>query len=157
MEARDFESLNIDTDEILNLEDQYYQEGFQEGQEHSTRQQYMEGKEFGYQTGFQRFLIIGYIEGLLNYWKRNIDAYGGHQNNTLNNHITQLETLISEIQTTNGDKEVEAYEKIMVKSRNKLRVIATITRESWKINNVDQLIKEMGGKLKVSENVDEMW
>lgn len=67
--------ISIDTDEVLNVEEEYYQKGFREGQEQSTRQQEMEGKEYGYQTGFQRFLIVGYIDGLVEHWSRNIQTY----------------------------------------------------------------------------------
>ena len=46
---------DFDIDEVLNLEEEQYNLGFKEGQEHSTKEQYLEGKQYGYQTGFQRF------------------------------------------------------------------------------------------------------
>ena len=49
------------------------------------------------------------------------------------------------------------YEKNVAKARNKLRVIATIRKDQARISKLDQLVDEIGGKLQVSENVDEMW
>ncbi|ABN65012.2 predicted protein [Scheffersomyces stipitis CBS 6054] len=147
--------ISIDTDEVLNVEEEYYQKGFREGQEQSTRQQEMEGKEYGYQTGFQRFLIVGYIDGLVEHWSRNIQTYEASA--SVANHLKQLEALIKDIPITNGDEEVAHYEKSVAKARNKLRVIATLVKETSKIAKLDELIKEVGGQLQVSENVDDMW
>ena len=46
---------DIDIDNVLNLEEEQYELGFKEGQIQGTKDQYLEGKEYGYQTGFQRF------------------------------------------------------------------------------------------------------
>ncbi|KAK6204769.1 uncharacterized protein RJT21DRAFT_111327 [Scheffersomyces amazonensis] len=146
--------ISLDSEEILNLENQYYNEGFKEGQSHATKQQYLEGKEYGYQTGFQRFLIIGYIQGLVDEWKKNINI---EQYSSIRNHIDQLDKLLSDIPITNGDEQVAQFEIKLTKARNKLRVIVTIVKESWKVDKLDELVKELGGELHVSENVEEMW
>lgn len=146
--------VDFDIDRVLNLEQEYYQQGYEEGQEFSTRQQFLEGKEYGYQTGFQRFLIIGYIQGLVNYWLFNTDKYGSE---SFEKHLIQLNDLLKDIPTTNGVDEVKEYERRVLKSRNKIRIIANICKEQWKVNNLDKLINDVGGQLQVSENMDEMW
>jgi hypothetical protein len=154
----DMTEVDYDMDKILNLEEEYYRQGYEEGQDFSTKQQYNEGKEYGYQTGFQRFLIIGYIEGLVKYWQTNIEKYEkGIENKSLRNHISQLSELVQNPPTTNGMEEVKEFEKRITKGRNKLRVIANICKELWKVNKLDSLMKEIGGQLQVSENVDDMW
>lgn len=151
-------NIDYDVDQILNLEQEYYEQGYQEGQDFSTKQQYIEGKEYGYQTGFQRFLIVGYIQGLLGSWKHNIDDYEkGSKNISLRNHLEQLGELVNNIPITNGADEVKLFETRINKARNKVRVIANICKELWKVNNIDNLMKEIGGQLQVSENVDDMW
>ncbi|CAI5755610.1 unnamed protein product [Candida verbasci] len=144
--------INLDTDEILNLEVENYEKGFKEGQLQSSRDELLEGKQYGYQTGFQRFLIVGYIQGLVEDWETKIDQY-----ENVKSHLSQLRALIFNIPTVNDDKEVEIYEKNLLKARNKLRTIATVLKENWKINELDNLIKEVGGNLQVSEHLDEMW
>ncbi|RCK58850.1 hypothetical protein Cantr_09151 [Candida viswanathii] len=146
---------DLDLDDVLNLEEEQYNLGFKEGQEQATKEQYLEGKQYGYQTGFQRFLIVGYMKGLVEYWLENIDNYGSSK--SLQNHLNQLQDLLSDIPLSNGDEEVEKYEKNIKKARNKLRVVANITKESWKIENLDNLVKEVGGTLQVSENQEDMW
>lgn len=146
---------DLDIDEVLNLEEEQYSLGYKEGQEQATKEQYLEGKQYGYQTGFQRFLIVGIVKGLAQDWFDNLDKYGSTK--SLQNHINQLHDLISDIPLSNGDEEVEKYEKNIKKARNKLRVIANITKESWKIDNLDNLVKEVGGSLQVSEDQEDMW
>ena len=146
---------DLDIDEVLNLEEEQYSLGYKEGQEQATKEQYLEGKQYGYQTGFQRFLIVGIVKGLAQDWFDNLDKYGSTK--SLRNHINQLHDLISDIPLNNGDEEVEKYEKNIKKARNKLRVIANITKESWKIDNLDNLVKEVGGSLQVSEDQEDMW
>ena len=147
---------DIDIDNVLNLEEEQYELGYKEGQAQGTEDQYLEGKEYGYQTGFQRFLIVGFILEFVKFWLSNIDQYNT-SSSSLRNHLDNLKSILANISTTNDDKEVEEYEKNIKKARNKLRVIATITKESWKIDSLDNLVKEVGGTLQVSENPDDMW
>ena len=46
---------DIDIDNVLNLEEEQYELGFKEGQIQGTKDQYLEGKEYGYQTDFNDF------------------------------------------------------------------------------------------------------
>lgn len=158
LEGEDEEgSYNIDEnmDQLLNLEEQYYEEGYREGQEESTRLQYIEGKEYGYQTGFQRFLVVGYIKGLIEYWESHLESYGSSK--SISGHINQIKGVIDNIPLKNDDEAVALYEKSINKIRNKVRIVGTITKELYKVSQLDDIIKEVGGNLQVSENVDDMW
>lgn len=138
---------------VLNLEEQYYQEGFTEGQHEATQHQYIEGKELGYQTGFQRFLIIGYMKETASIWR---SQDGDNIQPTMDAQISQLEQLL-DVPKTNGDSEVAVYEKQLAKARNKLRVIAATRKDQNRIAKLDQLVDEIGGKVQTSENLDNMW
>ncbi|ODV80116.1 DUF1715-domain-containing protein [Suhomyces tanzawaensis NRRL Y-17324] len=146
--------FDIDGDDILNLEEEYYQKGFEEGQSDASKEQLREGKEYGYQTGFQRYLIIGYIQGLVEVWEKNLLSY---ELKMLANHLVQLKTIIDDVPITNEASDVEEFEKRVNKARNKVRVVCTTLKESWKLQGLDKMIIEVGGKLQVSENADEMW
>ncbi|PVH17258.1 uncharacterized protein CXQ87_000142 [Candidozyma duobushaemuli] len=141
---------DITLDGVLDLEEKYYEEGYTEGQDQSVKDNHLEGKAYGLQTGFQRFLVVGYIQGLIEIWSKD-------DSKAVQNHLKQLKELVSDIPTTNGDKEVELYEQAIVKARNKVRVLGTITKTSEKVTKLDSLLKEVGGQLQVSENVDDMW
>lgn len=142
--------MDISLDGVLSLEEDLYNSGYKEGQEQSAKEQFLEGKIYGLQTGFQRFLVVGYIQGLIEEWKQ-------IETKPVIAHVAQLEEIMKEISYTNGDEDVEKYEKAVTKARNKLRVVATITKTSLKVAKLDSLIKEVGGSLQVSENLDEMW
>lgn len=148
--------IDIETDEILNLEQEQYQIGYQEGVEQSAKEQYLEGKQFGYQTGFQRFLIVGYIRGLVEDWESHISEYGSIES-TLRNHLKQLKNCLDGLLMINDEDSVAQFEIQLKKVRNKLRVICQLNKESWKINDLDKLVEQVGGSMQVSEDVVEMW
>ncbi|OBA20214.1 DUF1715-domain-containing protein [Metschnikowia bicuspidata var. bicuspidata NRRL YB-4993] len=137
-------------DDVLNLEDGYYEKGFHEGHEHSAKEQFMEGKVYGLQTGFQRFLIVGYLHGLLEEWSQ-------EKSPALAVHLKQLSTYLAAISMSNDDQAVVQYEKSVTSARNKARVIAAITKTGEKLSALDALIKSVGGNLLVSEDLNEMW
>lgn len=147
--------IDDNMDLILNLEEQYYREGYLEGQAESTKRQYKEGKEYGYQTGFQRFLVLGYIKGLVEYWEKNLDKYEASE--SIRHHIDQTWILIKLVDLSNDDEAVKRYEKSILKIRNKARILASLCKEQHKLSHIDTIIREVGGEMKVSENMDEMW
>ena len=57
----------------------------------------------------------------------------------------------------NDEDSVAQFEIQLKKVRNKLRVICQLNKESWKINDLDKLVEQVGGSMQVSENVVEMW
>lgn len=142
---------DITLDGALDLEEDYYKKGYAEGHERSAKEQFLEGKAYGLQTGFQRFLIVGYLKGLLEKWQK-LPA-----DEKLQAHLRQLDELLSSIPLTNGDSEVEQYEKAVFKARNKARLVATLTNTPASVSKLDDQLKEVGGSMQVSENVDNMW
>ncbi|EGV61697.1 hypothetical protein PSN45_000384 [Yamadazyma tenuis] len=147
--------LDENLDSLLNLEEQYYKEGYREGQEESTKAQYLEGKEYGFQTGFQRFLVIGYIRGLVDFWENQVETYDASK--SIKTHITQIRAIMEKVPLSNKDADVGEYEKVVNKARNKVRIIASLCKEQKKVSNIDQIIKEVGGEMQVSGDADEMW
>ena len=51
-------------DELLALEEQFYEEGFKEGWNASLLNSFLESKQFDLQVGFQRFVLIYQILGI---------------------------------------------------------------------------------------------
>ncbi|CUM68521.1 uncharacterized protein PRCAT00006247001 [Priceomyces carsonii] len=146
--------ISIDSEEVLNLEEQSYQKGFEEGIAKGAQERYIEGKEYGLQTGFQRFLIVGYLKGLAEYWEDNISSY---DQKSLPSHISQLKELLNGVPTSNEEEDVADYDNKVKKARNKARLIANMVGDSQRVNNIDSLVREVGGTLQVSENVEELW
>lgn len=141
---------DVNLDDVLNLEEEFYSKGYQEGQEKTASEQFLEGKVYGLQTGFQRFLVVGYIKGLVDEWEKLPEK-------AVQLHLKQLRSYVDDMSVSNDDKAVEQYEKKVLLARNKVRVIANITKTSDKVAKLDSLIKEVTGSLQVAENMDEMW
>lgn len=82
--------MTMDFDGLLTLEEQYYQDGYREGQNENLKQNFLEGKQFGLQVGFQRFIILGQMKGLCDV----LDSYN-FQNPMLEKNIHTVRTLIN--------------------------------------------------------------
>lgn len=114
---------NMDFDEVLNLEEQFYQEGYQEGREANLRDNYLEGKQYGLQVGFQRYALLGQIRGICEVLEsRTTDA-------ALQKNVDAVKRIIDSVPTDNDDTNVAAYERSMVRLRNKFRLVLTLLRK----------------------------
>lgn len=55
-------------DSLLDLEDQYYNEGYQLGNADGTRAGHVEGRLFGLEKGFEKYLEMGRLQGKSVVW-----------------------------------------------------------------------------------------
>ncbi|CAI4718582.1 AEL_collapsed_G0045760.mRNA.1.CDS.1 [Saccharomyces cerevisiae] len=110
--------IKMDFDNLLNLEEQYYREGFLEGQNENIKQSFLEGKQYGLQVGFQRFTLLGQMEGLCDV----IESYGLHSP-TLEKNIHTIRTLMKGLKMNNDDESVMEFERVLIKLKNKFRTI----------------------------------
>ncbi|ODV72434.1 ribosome biosynthesis protein LTO1, partial [Cyberlindnera jadinii NRRL Y-1542] len=106
----------MDFDEVNTLEEQFYNEGFKEGQEASVKESLKEGKEYGLQTGFQRFLLVGQVTALVDHME---SVYGVD----CGTHMAQLRELVESINFDNDYNTVVAMDKLISKIRNKVRIL----------------------------------
>lgn len=142
---------NLSLDGALDLEEELYSAGYEEGEAAATNEQYLEGKIYGLQTGFQRFLIVGYLDGLLHEWRLQ------DTKDQIKSHLDQLEKLLNSITNDNSDQSVALYERTLNAARNKVRIIASITKNNIKISTLDTLVREVGGTLAIANEGGETW
>jgi hypothetical protein len=55
-------------DSVLNLEDDYYEEGYKQGVEDGSRAGRIEGRVFGLEKGFEKYLAMGQLNGRASVW-----------------------------------------------------------------------------------------
>jgi hypothetical protein len=55
-------------DSVLNLEDDYYEEGYKQGVEDGTRAGRIEGRVFGLEKGLEKYLAMGQLNGKACVW-----------------------------------------------------------------------------------------
>ncbi|CEP64364.1 ribosome biosynthesis protein LTO1 LALA0_S11e02410g [Lachancea lanzarotensis] len=113
-------------DYVLNLEEQFYQEGYQEGRHENLAHNLIEGKQYGLQVGFQRFILIGLVQGCCSVLKTL------ELNASIDKNIDLIVGLISEIPGDNEDVSVLTYERNLVKLKNKFRVLLMALSKHWK-------------------------
>ncbi|ODQ59370.1 hypothetical protein WICANDRAFT_44830, partial [Wickerhamomyces anomalus NRRL Y-366-8] len=112
--------LKMDFDEVLNLEEQFYKEGFEEGQAESTKKSFLEGKEYGLQAAFQKYVFVGQVQGIVDLL---VEGFGGELSGQAKSQLDQIVVLIDSIKTDNDYGNVVESEKIITKIRNKVRIL----------------------------------
>ncbi|KAL6947329.1 hypothetical protein ACO0QE_002212 [Hanseniaspora vineae] len=120
----------FDEDEVLNLEDKFYQEGFEDGRNENLEQNLLEGRQYGLQVGFQRVSIVGQIQSIC----ETIQTIT--ENNSLKSHCQVVLDEIKQLRFTNEETDVAQFGKVLVKLKNKLRLILMV----WNRSNRQQKI-----------------
>ncbi|CDO92774.1 unnamed protein product [Kluyveromyces dobzhanskii CBS 2104] len=141
----------MDFDELLNLEQQFYQEGYEEGRNVNLRQNLFEGKQYGLQVGFQRFQLLGIIYGICDTLIQRFDDTGLHKNAKL------IKKLIEDIEMNNNQESVAVYERSIFKIRNKFRLVlmslqknmsnSDSTLDRLTLEKVENLSREIAGEI----------
>ena len=139
-------------DVVLNLEDQYYQEGFQAGVEDGSRAGLIEGRIFGLEKGFEKFLEMGKLCGRACVWSarmqkdkdssgQSFDAadegsnVGGVKSlkfsERLDRHVQTLRALseLESLSTQNTEDAVSEFDDRFKRATAKVKVIESIVGE----------------------------
>ena len=139
-------------DAILNLEDQYYQEGFQAGVEDGSRAGLIEGRIFGLEKGFEKFLEMGKLNGRARVWGARMQKGKGlsgqrldagdeesktgevkslKYNERLGKHVRTLYALseLESLSTQNTEDAVSEFDDRFKRAVAKVKVIESIVDE----------------------------
>ncbi|KAI0597359.1 DUF1715-domain-containing protein [Biscogniauxia sp. FL1348] len=120
MNAVERHSIDDDDDDIfagvLNLEEQYYREGYAEGRRDGAAAGRAEGRSVGYKTGFDKFVEAGRAQGRALVWANRIP---GFRHNIITTTATTTTTTTTTSTTTSssspssaGKKEEEEEEEV---------------------------------------------
>lgn len=131
-------------DDLLNLEESYvkfsyfaettiltihsaYQEGFATGSADGARAGFIEGRIFGLEQGYAKFLEIGKLQGRASVWagRARDDAPEDIKigNPRAQKNIEQLELVLTHPPFRNDEEEVEEVEETLKKARAKVKVL----------------------------------
>lgn len=117
----------VDMDALLELEDQYYRKGLEEGLAENVKHNYLEGKQYGLQVGFQRYLLLGQISGLLDV----LEVLDGDKK-VFAKKIQSVRLLLSGLHMSNDAASVADYEEKFTKIKNKFRTILLLLQKQLK-------------------------
>jgi hypothetical protein len=137
-------------EDVLNLEDQYYREGYQLGVDDGTKSGRIEGRVFGLEKGLAKFLDMGVLNGRAAVWQarlpqpddppRYITVVDGHgdgvvpqlgANARLHKHVDRLAALSDpdDLTTANTEDSVSEFDHRLKDARAKGALIARIIGE----------------------------
>ncbi|CCH58354.1 hypothetical protein TBLA_0A05610 [Henningerozyma blattae CBS 6284] len=149
--------MDVDFEDLFNLEEKFYQEGYAEAQSENVKHNYIEGKQYGLQVGFQRFVLLGQMLSICDF----IESLKLN-NKLLDKNLLIVKNLINEIPMNNNEDSVEIYEKNIVKLKNKFRTIIITfqkcynTKENLKnhdklnfnFDDVENLSRQIAGEIR---------
>ena len=140
-------------DDLMEMEAGFYDEGYKAGVEDGTRAGLIEGKLFGIQKGYEKALELGKLRGRSMVWssrflknsqvvhassqdKHDMSSVAAslprfENNERLKKHVEALKQLVNAdgLDASNSDEAVAAFDELMIKVRNKAKVISNITGE----------------------------
>lgn len=123
----------MDFDELLNFEQQCYDQGYKEGLKKGKIQGHTEGRELGVQTGFQRYLSMGILQARSQIWHRESES---EQEKTA---VKNLQSMVATPELTNDPQVVEDIDRRIRLAKNKCRTLAA-SRQSPKVEVYEQRI-----------------
>lgn len=133
-------------DSLLNLEDEYYQEAFAEGFEVGRNHSIRDGKQFGYQIGFQRFAIVGAINGVLTMVKdQDADTMPEKKLKTLNELIQLSDSLGTH--NSNSDDDVAYFEGNFKALTSKTKVLLSQLGYKSLYSDIQSTCTEIAGTI----------
>ncbi|CAR28978.1 ZYRO0F16346p [Zygosaccharomyces rouxii] len=121
-------------DKLLDLEEEFYNQGFEQGSAENVKHNYIEGKQYGLQVGFQRYLLLGQITGLLDV----LEVLDGDKK-VFAKKIESVRSLLSGVKMDNDVASVADYENRFTRIKNKFRTILLLLQKQLKTGPEDTL------------------
>lgn len=108
---------------VLQFEQECQNAGYQEGVADGTVKGFLEGRELGLQTGFQRYLTLGFIQGRVTVWENTI-LPGTKEKQ----QIERLRDLVMTADVRNIDSVVSDVDLRIRKGKVNAKAIASATK-----------------------------
>lgn len=94
----------------------------------------IEGRLFGLEKSFEKFVELGRIQGRVSVWKGRIPQEGTTPpapitNPRLIKHIQQLDNIVSNPSTTNDEEGVEEVDDALKRGKAKAKIVASMLGE----------------------------
>ena len=148
-------------DDLMEMEAGFYDEGYKAGVEDGTQAGLIEGKLFGIQKGYEKALELGKLRGRAMVWssrfsEKSQTVHASSQDEhdmssvaaslprfenseRLKKQVEALQQLVNadRLDASNSDEAVAAFDELMIKVRNKAKVISNITGEPIEMTATD--------------------
>lgn len=115
-----------------SVTNRYYQDGYNQGLADGERAGRVEGRIFGLEKGFDKFLEFGTIQGRYSVWKARQESTNPDptfSSPRLLKHVKQLGELVESVSTKNDEVSVEEFEDTLRRIKAKVRIISSALGE----------------------------
>ncbi|KAH9940019.1 uncharacterized protein BXZ73DRAFT_88781 [Epithele typhae] len=92
--------MDFDLEELVNVEQTFYDEGYRDGHAHGRVHGLIEGRALGREKGFEMWEELGFYEGFARLWGAVLAARGA-QDERAQNHVRLLLALIAQFPRVN--------------------------------------------------------
>jgi len=134
-------------DSLFSLEDQYYDEGYEEGRCDGLQQSELEARLFGIEKGFEKFVMMGKLQARAKIWAARLpnqatfNAISSNKdvvtlprlsaNPRLEKHITTLQELVdlTTLSIANTDDDVGDFDERVRRAQAKVKIIERMIGE----------------------------
>jgi len=92
--------MDFDLEELVNVEETFFNEGYKDGFAHGRIHGLIEGRALGREKGFEMWEELGFYEGFAVMWKAIYDKRGVDDDRALH-HIKHLQDLVAQFPESN--------------------------------------------------------
>ncbi|KAK0652985.1 hypothetical protein B0T16DRAFT_108914 [Cercophora newfieldiana] len=140
-------------EDVLNLEEQFYQEGYRQGEEDGARAGLVEGRGLGLEKGFQKFFESGKLYGRAIVWANRLPttAKPGQQTNEPDNMENQSGESSAQKTPDDGAQQPEHLSALPRNARLEKHITtlyALVESESLSTENTDEAVNDFDDRLK---------
>ncbi|KAM5352601.1 hypothetical protein ACJ41O_005323 [Fusarium nematophilum] len=130
-------------EDVLNLEERFYAEGYQQGLTDGVQAGRIEGRSFGMEKGFEKFLESGRLASRAIVWANRIPPRNGSsssggepctlpplsRNSRLEKNINTLYALVEPetLSTENSDEAVQDFDDRVKRAQGKAKIVERMT------------------------------
>lgn len=138
---------------VLNLEEQFYQSGYKQGQEDGVNAGRIEGRSLGLERGFQKFVESGKLYGRAIVWANRL--FSKHEND-IGSHTARDRLDESTVQQPPATEESQREELPFLPRNPRLEkhittLYALVESESLSTENTDEAVNDFDDRLKRAE------
>lgn len=161
---------SVDFDSVVNLEENFYRDSYHNAHEIGFEHTKLDGKQFGIQTGFQRFVLLGALKKftqLVDEELQNNDDLPNKISDKMLKSINEILKLSQGfysdglIETSNTPADVESYEKQMKLIKSKAKILYSKLGYKSKFSDLESTCRSLSGDIPSTQintgDENDMW
>jgi len=140
-------------EDVLNLEEQFYQNGYKQGQEDGIKAGMIEGRSLGLERGFQKFTESGRLYGRAIVWANRLPPKlkNDRVSHTARDGLDELTVQQSPVTEESQQEELPFLPRNTRLEKHITTLYALVESESLSTENTDEAVNDFDDRLKRAE------